>query len=48
VGEELFAMQAYVSEDSYQRASLQLQDILRWLVILFLVGAAGLKMLGVL
>jgi hypothetical protein len=46
VGEELFAASAYIGSDPAQRASLQVQDILRWLVILALLAAAGLKMVG--
>ena len=46
VGEELFAAPAYIGNDPAQRASLQAQDILRWLVILALLAAAGLKMAG--
>lgn len=46
VGEELFAAPAYLGNDPAQRASLQVQDILRWLVILSLLAAAGLKLAG--
>ena len=46
VGEELFALPAYAGDDPAQRASLQVQDILRWLIILALLAAAGLKMVG--
>ena len=48
VGEELFAAPAYIGNDPAQRASLQVQDILRWLIILALLAAAGLKMAGML
>lgn len=47
VGEELFAIPAYLGNDPAQRASLQVQDILRWLAILALLAAAGLKMVGI-
>lgn len=47
VGEELFAAPAYAGDDSAQRASLQVQDILRWLAIIVLLAAAGLKFMGV-
>ncbi|RJP51938.1 MAG: hypothetical protein C4583_07700 [Anaerolineaceae bacterium] len=47
VGEELFAIPAYIGHDPAQRASLQVQDVLRWLLILALLVAAGLKMMGV-
>ena len=46
VGEELFAASAYIGNDPAQRASLQAQDILRWLIILALLAAAGMKMVG--
>lgn len=46
VGEELFALPAYLGDDKAQRASLQVQDILRWLVILSLLIVAVLKMVG--
>lgn len=46
VGEELFAAPAYVGNDAAQRASLRVQDVLRWLVILALLAAAALKMTG--
>ena len=46
VSEELFAAPAYIGSNPAQRASLQVQDILRWLVILALLAAAGLKMVG--
>ena len=47
VGEELFAAPAYLGNDPAQRASLQVQDILRWLIILALLATAVLKMAGV-
>jgi hypothetical protein len=46
VGEELFAATAYIGNNPAQRASLQVQDILRWLIILALLAAAGLKVVG--
>jgi hypothetical protein len=46
LGEELFAMPAYIGDDKAQRASLQVQDILRWVVIAALLVMAGLKMVG--
>ena len=47
-GEELFAAPAYVGRDPAHRASLQVQDALRWIVILALLGAAALKLAGIL
>lgn len=46
VGEELFAAPAYLGHDAAQRASLQTQDVLRWLIILALLAAAALKLAG--
>jgi hypothetical protein len=40
IGEELFATGAYLEGRSSQVASLQLQDILRWVVVLFILGTA--------
>jgi hypothetical protein len=47
IGEELFAAGAYVGAGASHEASLQVQDILRWLVILAILGGAALKLLGV-
>lgn len=48
IGEELFAAGAYVQAGSFHAASLLLQDIFRWLIILALLAGAGLKLLGLL
>ncbi len=48
IGEELFAAGAYAGAGAAHQASLQTQDILRWLIILALLVASGLKFLGVL
>ena len=47
IGEELFAAGAYVGAGSSHEASLQVQDVLRWLVILAILGGAALKFLGI-
>lgn len=47
IGEELFAAGAYLGAGASHEASLQTQDILRWLVILAVLGGAVLKFLGV-
>ncbi|GAB4465670.1 MAG: hypothetical protein Kow0070_28240 [Anaerolineales bacterium] len=47
IGEELFAAGAYLGAGASHEASLQTQDILRWLVILAILGGAVLKVLGV-
>jgi hypothetical protein len=47
VGEELFAAGAYSNAGSAHRASLQVQDILRWAIILVLLGGSALKLFGI-
>jgi hypothetical protein len=46
IGEELFAAGAYVGAGTSHEASLNVQDILRWLIILAIIIGAGLKILG--
>jgi len=46
IGEELFAGGAYIQGDSFHAASLLLQDILRWLIIIALLAGAILKLVG--
>jgi hypothetical protein len=46
IGEELFAAGAYLEGSPARVASLTVQDILRWLIILVLLMGAGLKLLG--
>lgn len=48
IGEELFAAGAYTQAGPSHSASLLVQDILRWLVIVGLFGGALLKALGIL
>jgi hypothetical protein len=48
IGEELFATGAYLGAGTSHSASLTVQDILRWLIILTLVIGAGLKFVGAL
>ena len=47
IGEELFAAGAYVGAGVSHEASLQVQDVLRWLVILAILGGAFLKFVGI-
>jgi hypothetical protein len=47
IGEELFASGAYVGAGPSHEASLHVQDVLRWLVILAILGGALLRMVGV-
>ena len=47
IGEELFAAGAYVGAGASHEASLNVQDILRWLIILAIIIGAGLTILGV-
>jgi hypothetical protein len=46
IGEELFAAGAYVGAGAAHEASLNVQDILRWLIILALIIGVGLEILG--
>jgi hypothetical protein len=48
IGEELYAAAAYAGSDASHAASLQVQDILRWLVILALLAGAAMKLAGLL
>lgn len=47
IGEELFAAGSYAGAGAAHQASLQAQDVLRWLIILALLGASVFKLLGV-
>ena len=47
IGEELFAAGAYTGAGTAHEASLNVQDVLRWLVILAIVGGAVLNILGI-
>ena len=46
IGEELFAAGAYSNAGRVHQASLQVQDIFRWGIILVLLGGSALKLLG--
>ena len=46
VGEELFAASAYLDPGSSRTASLTVQDILRWLIVLTLLAGTALKLMG--
>jgi hypothetical protein len=46
IGEELFAAGAYIGAGAVHEASLQVQDILRWLIIVAIVAGSFLKFLG--
>jgi len=46
IGEELFAGGAYTGAGASHEASLNVQDILRWLVILAILAGAGLKLMS--
>jgi hypothetical protein len=48
IGEELYASGAYVKAGTSHLASLTIQDILRWLIVLVLLGGMLLKLAGVL
>ena len=46
IGEELFAAGAYTQAGPGHAASLLVQDILRWFIVLALIGSALLKLCG--
>lgn len=48
IGEELFAAGAYVGAGASHEASLNVQDILRWLIIVFIVAGSLYKLAGAL
>ena len=47
VGEELFAAGAYSDAGRAHQASLQVQDLLRWIIILILLIGSGLSLIGI-
>jgi hypothetical protein len=47
IGEELFAAGAYIGAGAAHEASLNAQDILRWLIILGILVGSLLKFAGV-
>jgi len=48
IGEEVFAIGAYLNAGPFHRASLRAQDFSRWLLVLAILIAAILKFLGLL
>lgn len=48
IGEEVYAAGAYVQAGPMHAASLRVQDILRWLIILAILIGAALKFMGIL
>jgi hypothetical protein len=46
IGEELFAAGAYLGAGPFHFASLTVQDIMRWLIILVLIGGAAARFIG--
>ena len=46
IGEELFAAGAYFGAGPSHSASLTVQDVLRWIIILVLLGGTVLKLIG--
>lgn len=47
IGEELFAVPAYLQAGPYHRSSLFAQDVLRWVLIILILLGALLKLAGV-
>lgn len=45
-GEEIFVAGAYLHKSAWNMAAVRIQDVLRWLVIAALIGAAALHLLG--
>src|SRR5512143_4338364 len=48
IGEELFAASAYIGGTPAQTASLTVQDVLRWIIILALILGVAAKLIGLL
>jgi hypothetical protein len=48
IGEELYAAGAYVQAGPLHAASLSVQDVLRWGIIIIILGGAFLKLVGLL
>ena len=48
LGEELYAAGAYLGGGANHTASLQMQDVIRWIMVVFIVLGAILKLLGIL
>ena len=46
IGEELYAIGAYLESGRIHEMSLYVQDILRWLIVLVLLGGAAMKLLA--
>lgn len=46
IGEELFASGAYVGAGSSHEASLNVQDVLRWILIIAILGGSFVKLIG--
>lgn len=46
IGEELYAVPAYLQYGPAHQASLKAQDILRWLVVIGMIGGSLLKIFG--
>jgi hypothetical protein len=46
IGEELFAASTYLDSGAVHSASLTVQDVLRWLIVLALLAGAVLKLAG--
>ncbi len=48
IGEELYALSAYVGDTPVHNASLRVQDLLRWFIVLALLTGAILYLVGIL
>jgi hypothetical protein len=48
IGEELYASGAYINAGKMHEASVRTQDVVRWILIVAVIGGALIKLLGVL
>jgi hypothetical protein len=48
IGEELYASGAYIQAGPTHAASLRVQDIFRWILVLVILAGAVMKFFGVL
>jgi hypothetical protein len=48
IGEELYAAGAYLNAGTAHSASLRMQDIVRWLLVVIILFGALLKLIGIL
>jgi hypothetical protein len=47
IGEELFAGGAYLGAGKMHEASISAQDVIRWIIIVIIIGSVVLNFLGI-